>query len=162
MFDNSSSKIKGAPSASESVNKAMGLPKTYGDTKIAVLPRDPLWIYAYWEVSSDAAAALRKKLGEEKFNASRWMLRVYDVTGVQFNGSNAHRYFDISINHDIDNWYINVGETNRAWCIDLGLLTPDGEFVIIARSNILAMPRQGVSPLPTSSGPCCSRNSNAS
>jgi Uncharacterized protein conserved in bacteria len=147
MVDNSSSKIKGGPSTFEPTAKATGLPKSYGDTKIAILPRDPLWIYAYWEVSSGAIASLSKRLGDEKFNVSRWMLRVYDVTDIQFDGSNSHRYFDISVNRDVDNWYINVGETNRAWCVDLGLLTPDGEFVLIARSNVLIMPRQGVSPI---------------
>lgn len=147
MVDNSSSKIKGGPSTSEPTAKAAGLPKSYGDTKIAILPRDPLWIYAYWEVSSGAIASLSKKLGDERFNVSRWMLRVHDVTGIQFDGSNSHRYFDISVNRDVDNWYINVGETNRAWCVDLGILTPDGEFVLVARSNALIMPRQGVSPI---------------
>ncbi|MHB9154901.1 MAG: DUF4912 domain-containing protein [Endomicrobiales bacterium] len=146
MFDTSSSKIKGAPSAGESV-KSIGLPKSYGDTKIAILPRDPMWMYAYWEISPEALNELRNKLGNEKFNASRWILRVYDVSGIQFNGSNAHRYFDVSVNYDTDNWYINVGEMNRAWCVDLGVFTPDGEFVVIARSNVLSMPRQGVSPV---------------
>jgi len=147
MDSSSSSKIKGAPQARDSYDAAMGLPKSYGDTKIAILPRDPLWFYAYWEVAAETHAKLREKLGENKFNSSRWVLRVYDITSVKFNGSNANKYFDIAIGYGSDNWYVNVGEVNRAWCSDLGLITPDGEFVVIARSNILAMPRSGVSPI---------------
>lgn len=145
MNDNSSSRIVGTPTAAQSFSKDMGLPKTYGDTKIAILPRDPMWFYSYWEISQGTYCDLAKKLGEQKFNASRWVLRVYDVTGKNFDGSNANRFFDVSINTASENWYINVGEYNRVWCVDIGLLTPDGEFIIVARSNILAMPRQGVS-----------------
>ena len=146
-MDSSSSKMKGAPGARDSFDTAMGLPKTYGDTKIVILPRDPLWFYAYWEVAAETYSKLKEKLSEEKFNSSRWAIRVYDVTGVKFNGSNANRYFDIIIGYGVDNWYVNVGEVNRSWCADLGIITPDGEFVVVARSNILAMPRQGVSPI---------------
>jgi len=146
-MDSSSSKIKGAPQARDSFDMAMGLPKSYGDTKIVILPRDPLWFYAYWEVAADTYSKLKEKLKEEKFNSSRWAIRVYDVTNVKFNGSNANRHFDIIIGLGVDNWYVNTGEVNRSWCVDLGLITPEGEFIVVARSNILAMPRQGVSPI---------------
>jgi hypothetical protein len=134
----------GTPAPSQS--KA-GLPKTYGETKIVILPRDPIWFYAYWEIAPEKFNELRNRLGDQKFNASRWTLRVYDVTGTKFDGTNAHRYFDISVNPSTDNWYVNVGEVNRSWCVDLGLLTPEGEFITVVRSNVLAMPRQGVSPI---------------
>jgi len=133
--------------ARDSFDIPVGLPKAYGDTKIVILPRDPLWFYAYWEVASEAYGKIREKLGESKFNSSRWALRVYDVTAVKFNGSNANRYFDIAIGYGTDNWYVNVGEVNRSWCVDIGMLTPEGEFIVIASSNILAMPHRGVSPI---------------
>lgn len=147
MEENLGSKIKGTPAVTKPVVKREDLPKSYGDTKVVILPRDPLWFYAYWEISQDAINSLKEKIGEEKFNSSSWILRVYDVTGIDFNGSNARRYFDISINHDADNWYVNVTEANCSWCVDLGLFTIDGEFVFVARSNILIMPRQGVSAI---------------
>jgi len=128
------------------VNKA-GLPKNYGDTKIMLLPRDPLWMYAYWEVSPQTFQILSQKIGEQKYNSSRWVLRVYDVTDIKFNGTNQHKYFDISITYSAENWYINAGEVNRSWCVDLGLITPDGQFYTVVRSNVVNMPRKGVSPL---------------
>jgi hypothetical protein len=146
MADNLSSKMKGTPVATESSGKN-GLPKNYGDTKIVILPRDPIWFYAYWEVAQAKFDELRAQLGDQKFNSSRWTLRVYDVTGIKFEGTNAHRFFDIAVGPAIDNWYVNVGEVNRSWCVDLGLVTPDGEFIVIARSNIVNMPRQGISPV---------------
>jgi len=146
MADNLSSKMKGPSLAAEPAGKS-GLPKSYGETKIVILPRDPIWFYAYWEVKQDTSNELRARLGDNKFNSSRWALRVYDVTGVTFNGINAHRHFDITVSPVADNWYVNVGEVNRSWCVDLGLITPEGEFILIARSNVVSMPRQGVSPV---------------
>ena len=146
-MDSSSLIMKGSPNASDSFGPAMGLPKDYGDTKIVILPRDPLWFYAYWEVSQETNGKLREKLGEDKFNLSHQVLRVYDVTGIKFNGSNANRHFDIVTGPGSDKWYLNAGETNKSWCVDIGMITPEGEFIVIARSNILAMPRQGVSPI---------------
>ena len=137
----------GSPFITDSAARITGLPKYYGDTKIIIMPRDPMWMYSYWEIGGNTVNELKGKLGEVKLNSSRWLLRVYDVTGVDFNGTNAKRFFDISLTPNSDNWYINVGEVNRHWCVDLGLITPDGEFIVIARSNVLMMPRQGVSPI---------------
>lgn len=147
MSENLSSRMPGAPSASDIFSRSEGLPKNYGDTKIVILPRDPMWFYSYWEVAPNTLQNLKKVLGDGKFDSGKWVLRVYDVTDIEFNGRNAHRYFDVEINRDADSWYVNAGETNRAWCVDLGITTADGQFVVIARSNVLIMPRQGVSPI---------------
>jgi len=147
MTENLSSRFKTESSTSSAVGRITGLPRGYGDTKIIILPRDPLWMYAYWEVASQAYAELKKKIGEEKLSAGRWMLRVYDITGVAFDGTNSNRFFDIAIGPDVDNWYINVGELNRVWCVDVGVVTADGQFISVARSNVLGLPRQGVSPI---------------
>jgi hypothetical protein len=140
----SSSKIQGP--ASTGLINTTGLPKSYGDTKVVILPRDPLWFFAYWEVSPAVIDENRAKIGAEKFNKCRWVLRVYDVTGIEFDGKNAHRSFDLFVD-GAETWYVNAGETNRAWCVDLGLITPEGAFIGIVRSNIVKMPRQGVSPV---------------
>jgi len=123
------------------------LPKSYGDTKIVLLPRDPFWAYAYWEINENTRKEIQKEYGSDIFKKGKLILRVYDVTGLKFNGKNAHKYFDVTINEQADNWYINVPESNRWWCVDLGILLPDGKFVLIARSNIVKMPAFGVSPI---------------
>lgn len=146
MTENLSSKFKSESSATSSVARVTGLPRGYGDTKITILPRDPFWFYAYWEISPHAYTELKKKVGEETLNASRWVLRTYDITGIEFNGENAHRFFDITVN-DADNWYVNVTDQNRIWVADLGIVTQDGQFVPVARSNVLGLPRMGVSPV---------------
>jgi len=128
----------------EVVPQITDLPTSYGDTKIVLLPRDPWWCFAYWEIGEQTKQEIKNLYGENV----KYVIRVYDVTNVvNFDGKNANKYFDIEINPLANNWYINVAETNRSWCVDLGLITPDGKFVVVARSNIVMMPRYGVSPL---------------
>jgi hypothetical protein len=128
----------------EFVPQITDLPASYNDTKIVLLPRDPWWCFAYWEIGEQTKQELRSIYGENV----KYVIRVYDVTNVvNFDGRNANKYFDIEINPAANNWYINVGEPNRSWCVDLGLITSDGKFVVITRSNIVTMPRYGVSPL---------------
>lgn len=120
------------------------LPTNYGDTKIVLLPRDPWWCFTYWEIGEQTKQEIRNRYGENV----QYVIRVYDVTNVEsFNGQNANKYFDINIVPQTNNWYINLPETNRSWCVDLGIKTSSGQFIVITRSNIVVMPRFGVSPL---------------
>jgi len=121
------------------------IPSGYGDTRIVVQVRDPYWVHAYWEVNQRTHSMLRSEYGES-LNASRWLLRVYDITGVSFNGSNANRFFDIELNDLSNSWYINVGVPGRTYCVDIGIRLPDGRFVTIARSNVILTPIDGPSP----------------
>ena len=120
------------------------LPSKYGDTRIVLMVRDPYWVFAYWEVSDERRMQVERE-ASASWDSLRKVLRVYDVTGKDFNGSNANRYFDIDINAAAANWYINVGEANRSWCVDLGVVTSSGKFILVARSNIVATPRDGAS-----------------
>jgi hypothetical protein len=117
------------------------LPGGYGDTKIVLMVRDPYWLYAYWEINSREADRLKTEIGEDVFVGSKLILRVYDITGVNFTGVNAHGFFDIEISSYIGNWYIQVGRPNRAFIVDIGYRTPDGRFILLARSNAVLTPR---------------------
>lgn len=147
MSELKSSSVTSMPGAKaeREIRKVEELPAEYGDVKIALLPRDPFWMFAYWEVNQQTRQELKNRYGD-----AEQILRVYDVTGIQFDGKNAHKYFDIVITEIANNWYINVPEVNRSWCVDLGLRLPDGSFITIVRSNIVNMPRYGVSPITDS------------
>lgn len=115
------------------------LPSGYGDNRIVLLARDPYWVYAYWEISRQRRELASQELGET-YHKCRLILRVYDVTDIIFTGDNAHHYFDIGITDEANNWYINVGKAGRSYCLDMGLLTPDKRFIILARSNVVKTP----------------------
>ena len=68
------------------------------------------------------------------------VLRVYDVSLIDFNGSNAHRWFDLEVGQ-ANTWYINLWQDNASFVADIGLRMPDGKFFTIARSNAVTTPR---------------------
>lgn len=114
------------------------LPSSYGKDRLVILVRDPRWIYAYWELS-------RKNYGE--LLGAPKVLRVYDVTQIIFTGANAHKFFDIGISAQADNWYIHTGEPGRSWCVELGVKESDGKFVPLLRSNTVTAPQEEPSAL---------------
>ncbi|MFA6217565.1 MAG: DUF4912 domain-containing protein, partial [Candidatus Omnitrophota bacterium] len=120
------------------------LPAGYGRDKIVLQLRDPWWLYTFWEVTGGTYERLKQQLKEMFYSAKR-VLRVYDVSQVNFNGKNAHRYFDIEVNPEAQSWYIDTGGPGRWWCVDYGLRLVTGEFITIIRSNVVQTPLDGPS-----------------
>lgn len=120
---------------------AGSLPKSYRVDRIVLMARDPFVVHAYWE-------ALPERLEREKawFGwDSKLCLRIYDITGVKFDGRNALGYFDQEVFERSGNWYFDLGRPSHSFCADLGLLSPTGRFLTLARSNFVTTPRDGVS-----------------
>ena len=120
------------------------LPFTYDQDRLILQVRDPRWIYAYWEIRNQTLDGFKNRLGDD-FYHSRRVLRVYDVTNISFNGKNAHSFFDIQINEYANSWYIDTNGPGKSWCVDLGLMLPDGRFITILRSNVVKTPLDGPS-----------------
>ncbi len=120
------------------------LPERYGESFIVLLPRDPWWLHSFWEVSPDRLGEAAAHFGEH-WEQTRSVLRVYDVTAVDFDGANAHSSFDIELSGNASCWYIHAGAPNRVWVVDIGRASPQGDFFVLARSNVAATPRDGMS-----------------
>jgi len=125
--------------------KTFRFPQGYGDNKIVLLVRDPWWIFAYWEIQKAKEDDIVRKISDSGDEREKSILRVYDVTGVNFNGHNAIAYFDIELNGPASTWYINVTSPDRSWVVDIGILTKKGSFYLLARSNAVHTPRFGMS-----------------
>jgi hypothetical protein len=113
------------------------IPWSYGETRLTALVRDPYWIFAYWEITGETQRLAEKAVGPEAWSAARPILRVHDASG------RAH--YDVAIEEEVRNWYLNVGQPDRAWYLEIGRLTRSGRFVMLARSNTVHTPRDGPS-----------------
>ncbi|OAT85442.1 DUF4912 domain-containing protein [Desulfotomaculum copahuensis] len=133
------------PPAKKPAVPALELPAAYGLDRLVLLVRDPYWLYAYWEITATKQEEFDRTYGVSAWQATRPVLRVYDVTGIEFNGQNANSYIDININEQADNWHIPAGRPNRSFCLDLGRRFPDGRFVTLLRSNLVTTPRDDLS-----------------
>jgi hypothetical protein len=117
------------------------LPSGYGEEQIGLMVRDPYMVHAYWEVTPSRIEREKAWFGWN----SKITLRVYDVTGIQFDGRNALGYFDQEVFQSIGSWYFDVGRPSHSFVADVGLLSPEGRYHTLARSNFISMPRDGVS-----------------
>lgn len=119
------------------------LPGEYGDTRIVLLVRDPEWVYAYWEVNDSTRQELRiPRSGHNR----RMVVRLYKITGRNWPEEAAHYFFDVEVSPYAQNWYIKLPETAQQWCAELGMFNEEGEYLPIVRSNVIATPRDTVSP----------------
>jgi hypothetical protein len=110
------------------------------DDSIVLMVRDPYWIHVYWDVHEQSLREAKVAFGDEWYGVQT-ILRVYDVSGVDFDGGNAHSHFDIEVSGGATNWYINSQVSDRTYCVDIGLISPSGRFVVLARSNRATTPR---------------------
>lgn len=117
------------------------LPQSYGKTESYLLPKDPNWMFLFWDIVKDTYEYIMGEKGRDIFDKSRSVIRVHDITGVDnFNGSNSNSHFDISIVLDAGSWYINIPAGVRKYICDIGVITPEGEFVLLTRSNSTTTP----------------------
>lgn len=117
------------------------LPHEYGSERMALMARDPYMAFSYWELPQ---ARLEKEKAWFGWD-SKLCVRVYDITGVLFDGTNATAFFDQEVFDRVGSWYFDFGRPMHSFCADLGLLSPNGRFLTMVRSNAVTMPRDGVS-----------------
>lgn len=115
------------------------LPNEYGEDRIVMMPRDPSVAFAYWEVTPARLAREKEWFGWD----SALCIRIYDVTGVHFDGSNAAAYYDQEIQQRFGSWYFHIGRPGHSFVADVGLRAADGRFLVLSRSDTLRMPAEG-------------------
>ena len=120
------------------------LPALQSRTHCVLIPRDPNYIYAYWNYSEEDINRARNQLKFESED-SQLILRVYDINLVKFNGSNANHTWDIDVGFSTKNWYIHVWQDNADYCAELGIRCPENHFIPLTRSNIVRTPPKSAS-----------------
>lgn len=139
-----STATNGQTAGFEHIHQETTVPLRYNQTRAWLLVRDPYWIYCCWELSDERIAKAAREVSEDLTNAQR-LVRVYRIADIaQLSLSD---YFDIEINNQADNWYINVPQADSSYCIEIGYRLGNGLFLAIVRSNIVHTPRNTVSDI---------------
>jgi len=118
------------------------LPGDYGTTRVTLMVKDPFHLYVYWEISHESIAFVKREQGD---NGSI-VLRLYDVTLINFDGMNANNFFDIEVGSLTGNWYQNLWKDNMSFVGEIGYRMYDGRFFSLARSNFVNTPSMSNSP----------------
>lgn len=121
----------------ESLNAGQQIPHYYGEDRLVLMPRDPHWLYAYWELTEPT----RERTRAEALPLGVMALRVYRYFGEK---EEVESHYDITLPEETDNWYLRVGVPDRKYHVELGWKN-DRQFFSILRSNKVRTPRDAVS-----------------
>jgi hypothetical protein len=108
--------------------------------------RDPYWLHAYWEVTHTAVRRAEAALGQD-WHGARPVLRLLDVSSHENTNTSERIVEDIEVHGGCNNWYIEVSDPPRSFRADIGYLSRTGQFVVLARSNVVCTPRAGMSDI---------------
>ena len=111
----------------------------YCESRVVLLPVEPYLIHAYWDVTSNDIEKAKQRLGED-YGQSQAVLRFYDVTNIIYDGTNAHGFFDVDIDLQAKDWYVDLWSPDKSLFVDLGFKTGDGFFLSVARSSVAKTP----------------------
>ncbi|NJR41186.1 MAG: DUF4912 domain-containing protein, partial [Leptolyngbyaceae cyanobacterium CSU_1_4] len=110
------------------------LPQGYDDSRIVLMPRDPQWAYTYWDISNDQKQELRHQGG------LRLALRFYDVTNIDIVTQKPHSLQQYECDEMSREWYLPVPVSDREYMVEIGYLTGDGRWLLLARSAPARIP----------------------
>ena len=117
------------------VDEGLGdLPGGYGDSRIVLLPRDPQWAYAYWDIPNEHKQELRRQGGQQL------ALRIYDVTDVNLDYQSPHSIQEYPADELAREWYIPIPVSDRDYVLDIGYRAADGRWLVLARSARVHIP----------------------
>lgn len=117
------------------VDEGLGdLPSGYGDSRIVLLPRDPQWAYAYWDIPIEHKNELRHHGGQQL------ALRIYDVTDINLDFQSPHSIQEYPIDEMAREWYVPIPVSDRSYAIDIGYRCGDGRWLVLARSASVGIP----------------------
>jgi len=123
---------------------ACKLPMETGENFIELMVQSPSCLYAYWELSMEF-----KDMATRHFKTA-WshlslFLRLFDVTGINFDGENANQLEEYLIQCHCSSFYFSPLKAGHAYLLDLGVKS-NGEFLSLLRSKVALTPPDRVSP----------------
>jgi|GEM_PF-1158878 len=129
----------------EATEPLQHIPWGYGITRVTAMAVDPERLYAYWEITDADLERARAGLPEDA--DTRLVLRIFDTTGRIFDGTNAHRSFDVAIQRSDRQWFLTLNRPNSTAVLEIALVGPQGAYAPLARSKPVDFPRREPAPL---------------
>lgn len=103
------------------------------------LVKDTKWTYIWWHITENDLQTAVLKSNDTSYPL-QFILRVYDVTDILFDGCNAHKQFDVEVHSLTDHWYLDIYDCARNYLVEGGFREQSGHFIPITRSNTIFLP----------------------
>jgi len=101
--------------------------------------------FAHWRIRSEWIEQAAGERGDA-WRDCRLVLRLYDVSHIEFNGLNAHRIQDHAIPQVCGHTYFDLPHGGAWQLAEVGFLLRDGEFLPAARSQAVPFASGAISP----------------
>lgn len=118
------------------------LPYRYNETVVKILYQTPNVLFVYWDISDYDRQNYINHYGENFFNNTRPVLKVYNLTK-DYN-------FEVEINDYANSWYINVNDANCEYKVELIRRTIKYEenlntdYIYVSSSNDIEFPNDHI------------------
>ena len=118
------------------------LPNRYNETIVKILYQTPTILFVYWDISDYDRENYKKQYGENFFNNTKPVLKVYNLTK-DYN-------FEVEINDYANSWYINVNDANCEYKVELIRRTIrfeeniNTDYIYISSSNYIEFPNDRI------------------
>ncbi len=127
-----------APGPQTYTDHGMPIPDHYGTDSVVAVARDPNWIFVHWELKGGNLDRLCFKYSSEVIEQARWVLRIRAVH------TRKTQIADVDLRKG--QWYLWAAP-NARYVVELGFITPEGEFVGVCKSDEVTTPSAGISTL---------------
>jgi len=116
------------------------IPELYSEDRIAVLPRDPHWVFIYWDLSGEKLKKISSEFLQGKPEMLRFVLRLKTVSGKRKIKSSPSGFKDVEVPSVARSWYLKIDDNRKEYFLELGIKTKDGKYVMLLRSKPFTLP----------------------
>lgn len=118
-------------------------------SRLTLTPLSSREALASWALRPDDWTIALGWAGSESIHAVL-TIRLFDVTDLNFNGSNAHKVWDVELDPASRHRTIGLPFDGRSLAASMGLRLPSGYYHPIVHARLCHLPREGLAPsLPT-------------
>ncbi|HXG11565.1 MAG TPA: glycosyltransferase [Gemmataceae bacterium] len=112
---------------------------------VALAMVSPYQGFVHWRLLPEWIEQTARQRGDA-WHHCRMVVRLYDVSFIEFNGLNAHHIFDIEIPTLAGHCFFNLPRPGTWQLAEVGFRLRSGEFLPAARSHVVPFASDAVSP----------------
>lgn len=113
-----------APKGHVELPPQRAIPEHYGRDTVHLMPKDPYYVFAYWEAEGPIGAAI-KAAGLEAPGLLRWELRMTNVS--------TQSTWSIDLDGTARNWFVKV-DPHRRYLAEVWVHVPGKDSILLGRS----------------------------
>ena len=110
------------------------LPEAYGTQRLLLTARDPLWLYAHWDLTREQLRGYNAQARDRHL-----ALRVFQ------GAIGPTPFVEVAVHPESRHWFVHVGRGGEKFLAQLGFHLPDGSWTTIATSDATLTPPDTIS-----------------